>query len=154
MVKFDYLLRDLDSSSWHPHNVFDNVVNIQSFGNMGEAMGDFPSISAGIEPPLALPLAMPDRPKYGAHGCKSFWKNPHHQDGDVRMKFCSTLRKQENMEKPPYLQGIMCIQPTNITRDCKIWLHWILEGLGNNHSKHEQLFAHKMHPIICIFVVH
>ena len=22
------------------------------------------------------------------------------------------------------------------------WLHWILEGLGNDHLKHEQLFAH------------
>ena len=28
-VKFDYLLRYLDSSSWHPHKKFD----IQSFGN-------------------------------------------------------------------------------------------------------------------------
>ena len=31
--RFDYLLRDLDSLSWHPHNVFDNVIKIQSFGN-------------------------------------------------------------------------------------------------------------------------
>ena len=33
-------------------------------------------------------------------------------------------------------------------------LHWILEGAGNDYSKHEQLFAHKMHPIIWIVVVH
>jgi hypothetical protein len=32
VVEFGYLLRDLDSSSSHPHEKFDNVVNIQSFG--------------------------------------------------------------------------------------------------------------------------
>ena len=33
VIEFDYILRDLDSSSWHPHNFFGNIVNIQSFGN-------------------------------------------------------------------------------------------------------------------------
>ena len=33
MVKFDYLLSDLDSLSGHPHNVLDNIIEIQSFGN-------------------------------------------------------------------------------------------------------------------------
>jgi hypothetical protein len=28
------------------------------------------------------------------------------------------------------------------------------KGLENDHSKHEQLFANKMHPIINIIVVH
>ena len=26
--------------------------------------------------------------------------------------------------------------------------------MGNDHSKHEQLFAHETHPIICIVVIH
>lgn len=47
VIKFDYLLRDLNLSSWHPHNYIDNVVNIQSFGNMDKARGDFPSMSRG-----------------------------------------------------------------------------------------------------------
>jgi hypothetical protein len=33
VVEFDYLLKDLDSLSLHPHKFFDNVIKIQSFDN-------------------------------------------------------------------------------------------------------------------------
>jgi len=33
VVEFDYLLRDLDALSKHPHDFFENVIKIQSFGN-------------------------------------------------------------------------------------------------------------------------
>ena len=39
MNESGYLFWDLDLSNWHPHNFVDNVVNIQSFGNMGKAKG-------------------------------------------------------------------------------------------------------------------
>jgi hypothetical protein len=33
VAEFDYLLKDLDSLSWHPHEKIDNVIKIQSFDN-------------------------------------------------------------------------------------------------------------------------
>ena len=91
--EFDYLLRDLDSSCWRPHNFFNNVVNIQSFGN-----GHFGKDDHQIHHPIiAINIAnikqMPDFPLM--HSLKTLQKRT---DVVFPLRFfwraCSTIAKQ------------------------------------------------------------